>query len=291
MRRFIRFCGWIKYLGLLGLPGLFFDNRIFDFLWLFWLFGLIDILYNFHVFMQCLKQIFGIIIIPFRYGSKMPDTDSYRCRVKYSLPFEGEWTVVNGGVDMASSHSWDIPTQRYAYDFIILNDTSGSFEGDAKSPASYYCYGRDILAAAEGVVAQVGSGQPDSLILGNGQADCSARDIRGNYILIKHAQDEYSLSAHLMPDSIIVKVGETVRRGQKVARCGNSGNSSEPHLHFHLQGGTSFYSSAGLPVEFEGVAMESIEDYSSFDPRPVPSTENLPDKYIVRGHRVFNKIL
>ncbi len=288
MKRFIRFCGKIKYLGFLGLPGLFLDNAVFNFLWLFWLFGFVEIFSNLPVFIQSLKQLWGMLIVPLRFGSRLPNINNYNCKVKYSLPFADNWTVVNGGVDKKFSHSWDIPTQRYAYDFLILDDNGKSCIGDVTKAVNYHCYGKVILAPADGKVIEVGTGCPDSRIFGNGRVDCSARDMRGNYILICHAEGEYSLLAHLQPGSISVSTGETVVRGQLIARCGNSGNSSEPHLHFQLQNGKSFYCSAGLPMEFEGISASPTLNYSAFDPRPVSSGVGLPEKYITRGQSVVN---
>lgn len=288
MKRFITFCGKIKYLGLLGLPSLFFEYRLFNFLWLFWLFGFVEIFNNFPVFLQSLKQLWGMLFVPLRYGSHIPCSNNYRCKVKYSLPFKDSWVVVNGGVDRKFSHSWDIPTQRYAYDFIMLDESGKSCVGDGKKAADYYCYGKEVLAPADGEVIEAGSGCPDSLILGKGQADCSAHDIRGNHILIRHSEGEYSLLAHLQPGSIGVKTGDTVKRGQIIARCGNSGNSSEPHLHFQLQDGTSFFSSAGLPIEFENISSAPMPNYSAYDPRPLPSITGFQGKYIVRGQNLAN---
>lgn len=288
MSRFIRFCGKLKFLGLLGLPGLFLDYKLFDFLWLFWLFGFVEILYNLPVFVQSLKQLWGMLFVPLLYCSRLPNVNNYRCKVKYSMPFSGNWTVVNGSVDKKFSHSWDIPTQRYAYDFLVLDERGESCTGDVTKAAEYYCYGKEILAPANGEVIELGSSSPNSRISGHGQADCSAHDIRGNYILIRHAEGEYSLLAHLQPGSIGIKVGDTVTRGQIIARCGNSGNSSEPHLHFHLQDGTSFFCSAGLPIEFEHISANPASNYSAYDSRPVPSVINWSEKYIARGQTVVN---
>ena len=196
MRCFIRLCGKVKYLGLLGLPGLFLKYRLFDILWLFWLLGLVEIFYNFPVFLQSLRQFWGMIYVPLYYGSHFPNKRNYRCKVQYSLPFAGTWTVVNGGVDKESSHSWGIPAQRYAYDFLILNDDGKSFMGDVTNPAAYHCYNREILSPADGEIIEVGACFPESPILGNGRVDCSAHDLRGNYVLIRHGDHEYSLLAH-----------------------------------------------------------------------------------------------
>jgi len=178
------------------------------------------------ILIQSFKQMWGIIKLEQKYKGKLPDKDSYSCSIKYSLPFQGIWTVVNGGVTQIDSHSWDIPTQRYAYDFIILDKNGKSFNGDETKPESFYCYGKEIFAPADGVVIEVSDWNPDSKITVDRRAACAARDIRGNYILIHHAKDEYSLLAHLKPNSINVSVGQRVNRGEKIALCGNSGNSS-----------------------------------------------------------------
>ncbi len=287
MKRLIRFCDKVQYMGLLGLLGLFFDNKLLNFLWLFWLFGFVGIFYNFSVFRQSLKQIGGMLTAPFRYGFHMPNAENYQCKVQYSLPFQGAWTAVNGGIDKKHSHSWSIQTQRYAYDFVILDEEGHSFSGEDTKLTNYYSYGREILAPADGEVVEIRDKYPDSPLLGRGQADCSARDIRGNYILIRHADKEYGLLAHLKPGSVCVKVGDTVKRGQCIAFCGNSGNTSEPHLHFHLQDDMNFYTSAGLPIEFAGIISLPAPNYSAYDPRPV-STAVSNSKYIFRSLRVSN---
>jgi len=286
MKRFVRICNRIQYLGLLGLPGLLLNNKILSLLWLFWLFGLVGIFYNFPVFLQSLKQVWGMLTVPFRYGLHLPSPENYHSKVQYSLPFEGDWTVINGGIDKTTSHSWGIPTQRYAYDFVVLDKQGQSFSGDGKQLTDYYCYGKKILAPADGEVVEVQDQYPDSLLLGHGKVDCSAKDIRGNYILIRHAENEYGLLAHLKPGSILVKVGDQVKRGQCVALCGNSGNSSEPHLHFQIQDGISFYTSAGLPIEFTDITISPAPNYSRYDRRlTIPSTSS---KYITRGQLVSN---
>ncbi len=288
MKRFVRLCNKIQYLGLLGLLGLIFDNKLLNILWLFWLFGFVGIFYNLPIFLQSLKQLWGMLTIPFRYGSHIPGAENYQCKVNYSLPFQGAWIAVNGGIDKASSHSWGIQTQRYAYDFVILDEAGHSFSDEHIKTTDYYCYGKEILAPADGKVVELQDKYPDSLLLGHSQVDCSSGDIRGNYILIRHAEKEYGLLAHLKPESIGVKVGDTVKRGQCIASCGNSGNTSEPHLHFHLQDGVSFYTSAGLPIEFAGITVQPAPNYSTYDPRPISSSSTLAGKYILRGQSVSN---
>lgn len=164
---------------------------------------------------QSLKQLWGIIVLEYKYHDRLPDIKNYQSINQYSLPFEGKWTVVNGGVTEKLSHSWEIPTQRYAYDFVILDENGKSFCGEETEPSSFYCYGKDILAPADGVVAEIGTGNPDSQITEERTVSCDAEDIRGNYILIEHTGQEYSLLAHLQPDSILVTEGQRVQRGEK----------------------------------------------------------------------------
>lgn len=241
------------------------------------------------VFFQSLKQLWGLVVLEHRYKGNFPDISDYRCDIKYSLPFHGRWVAVNGGAVQETSHSWEVPTQRYAYDFIILDEHGKSCRGDETSPSAFYCYGQDILAPADGKIAEVGNGHPDSVITPERSVSCVAKDIRGNYILIQHSEKEYSVLAHLKPGSIVVSEGDLIRRGEKIAECGNSGNSTEPHLHFHLQAGRSFYSSPGIPVEFEHIVVAPAPNYQCFDDREISEEHrNAYPPYITRGQEVCN---
>lgn len=82
------------------------------------------------------------------------------------------------------------------------------------------------------------------------------KDIRGNYIVIKHSENEYSLICHIKSNSFLVKKGDAVKRYQKLAECGNSGNTTEPYIHFHVQNRKGFVLSAGLPIEFKDIKVE-----------------------------------
>lgn len=239
------------------------------------------------VFLQSLRQIAGVIVADMK-NKPMPDKDNFVPQIKYSLPFHGAWAAVNGGVTKEFSHSWEINSQRYAYDFIILNNDGKSYSGDASIPKNYFCYGKEILAPADGLVVEVRKDCGDSIIMGGGKTDPFIKDIRGNYIVIKHSENEYSCLAHLMPGSITVCVGEHVKRKQQIALCGNSGNTSEPHLHFQIQNGKDFFFSAGLPIHFEKIIAVSQAQYSKYDTRPMP-TETHGDGFISRGQCVTNQ--
>lgn len=182
----------------------------------------------------------------------------YRQKAAYTLPFEGEWLVARGGITPEASHSWELAAQRFAYDFLVADAGGRTHTGDGTCPEDYLAYGRPVLAPADGTVAAVCDGVRDAPRPGTGWLDWRARDFRGNWIVIRHAEGEYSFLAHLVPGSIRVRPGDVVRRGQEVGRCGNSGDSTEPHLHFQLQDDPDFFRAAGLPVAFSACVVDGV---------------------------------
>ena len=288
MNRIVAISGKLKYIGFLGLPMFFSDTLIWKYLWLFWLFAFVEIFAHLSIFVQSLQQLIAIPYIYISHGFRLPDQNNYQPAIRYSLPFSGEWTAVNGGPDKKTSHSWSILTQRYAYDFLILNDIGQSCSGDKTLLLNYYCYSREVLAPADGVVVEAIDNYSDSRTSGNGAVDHAAKDIRGNYIVIRHAAKEYSLIAHLLPQSLKVKAGQQVKRGEPIAQCGNSGNTTEPHIHFQIQDGKSFLASAGLPISFEGIETKPAKNYAKFDPRPIYEQKERDASTIQRGSCVRN---
>lgn len=236
---------------------------------------------------QAVKQILGMMKMAVQYDNKLPDAATGASRIEYRLPFEGAWTVFNGGIDEETSHSWDVWTQRYAYDFVMADAQGATYSGNPRDVQSYYCYGRRVLAPAEGVVVEARDVNPDTPPALDGVVECAGDDIRGNYVLIRHAGSECSCLAHLAPGSIAVRPGDCVERGQLVGLCGSSGNSSEPHLHFHVQAGRSFYTSPGVPVRFSGVRAVLAPAYDKTDSRPQPANPlaSYPP-FLTRGMRV-----
>jgi len=214
--------------------------------------------------LQGLYQLFGNLYALVAHRFRLPSPENYVCKNDYILPFTGKWTVFNGGVTRELSHSWGIAAQRYAYDFLVVEPDGKAFDGEGKKPGDYLCYGKDIIAAADGLVVKVCNRHGDSRVHGGTNVYCDAWDIRGNHIVIDHGGGEYSLTAHVMKDSFTVKAGDKVRQGQAIAKYGNSGNSSEPHIHFQLQTGRSFCLSAGFPVAFSGVTSEESAGYRAW---------------------------
>ena len=205
---------------------------------------------------QGLRQLLGQPLVLVRYRGRLPSPERYEQSTDLRLPFDGKWTAVNGSHEKARSHSWGIYGQRYAYDFVVTDAEGRTHEGDGSRAEQYHCWDRPVLTPAAGVVAEASDGHRDYPKAG-GRIDPLQRDIRGNYVVLDHGDGEYSVLAHLRAGSLLVEAGERVERGQRLGRCGNSGNATEPHLHYHVQDRRSFYTGMGLPVAFSTVEVDA----------------------------------
>ncbi len=149
---------------------------------------------------------------------------------KFSLPFHGTWLTFWGGDTAESNHHHDTQSQKYAFDFIMVNKEVSFFKTDGSSNEDYFSFGLDILAPASGEIIEVVSGLRD-----NKPKELNSFNFIGNYIMIKHDDSTFSVLGHLKQNSTVVKVGQKVKAGDKLAECGNSGYTTDPHLHFHVQ--------------------------------------------------------
>lgn len=168
----------------------------------------------------------------------------YETKAELRLPVDGDWFVYWGGRDIEDNyHAVDVG-QRFAIDLLVMRDGQ-SYSGDPSRLESYHCWGRPILAPAEGVVVRAVDGLPDQAIGASDPADPA-----GNHVVIDFGNDEYGFLAHLRQGSVRVAKGDAVAMGQEIGLCGNSGNSSEPHLHFHMQTSSRLGQGEGLPAQF-----------------------------------------
>jgi hypothetical protein len=178
-------------------------------------------------------------------------------------PFEDAWRVYRGGTTPETSHSWTLIGQRFAYDFV--RDAADGSEPRGDRLTDYPAFGTPILAAASGTVIAVRDDCRDHPRPGRGWIDWRAADPRGNFVLIRHDAGWISLSAHLRAGSIPVRPGQRVRPGEVVGACGNSGHSTEPHLHFQAQDRPSFFFARSLPILFEEALLVPDADGSVED--------------------------
>jgi Peptidase family M23 len=174
----------------------------------------------------------------------------------------GEWMAANGPSNTSAHRRALIPvggsariSQRFAIDWVQLRDDGNTFTGDAKDNKNYRAYGSEVLAVADGTVSEVKDGIPQNVPGEESRAvPMTLETIGGNHIILDLGDGRYAFYAHLQPGSLRVKLGDHVRRGEVLALVGNSGNSTEPHLHFQLCDANSPLGSEGLPY-----ALESFE--------------------------------
>lgn len=214
--------------------------------------GILGVTINPFGLVQSIAQTGGQVLALLRLRGRLPYPDTYRQVNRFSLPFRGRWAVVNGGVEPDTSHSWELIGQRYAYDFVIFDEEGLSYTGDGSKPENYYAFGQEMLAPADGRIAVVRDGVRDypAPRPRSGRIDWLTRDFRGNHVVIDHGHGEFSFLTHLKKGSICVERGQEVQRGQPIGLCGNSGHSTEPHLHFHVQDHPNIFLAASLPVRF-----------------------------------------
>ncbi len=165
------------------------------------------------------------------------------------LPFEGEWFVFWGGRTVDENYHAASKSQRFAYDLVIMKG-GASHSGSGSALSDYYCYGAKVLAAAAGTIVWSCDSLPDQV---PGQMD--SRNPVGNGVVIDHGNGEFSILAHMQPTSLRVKTGDKVKASDILGLCGNSGNTSEPHIHYHLQDGADMSNAEGLPAPFTRVVI------------------------------------
>jgi murein DD-endopeptidase MepM/ murein hydrolase activator NlpD len=179
--------------------------------------------------------------------------------VVISPPLRGsEWLAGNGPSNTSGHRRALIPigggahiAQRFAIDFVQLREDGRTFTGDQKVNKNYRCYGAEALAVGEGIVVAVKDGIPENVPGANSRAvPITLETVGGNHVILDLGNAHFAFYAHLQPGSLRVKLGDKVRRGQVLGLVGNSGNSTEPHLHFHISNANSPLSSEGLPYAF-----------------------------------------
>jgi murein DD-endopeptidase MepM/ murein hydrolase activator NlpD len=171
-------------------------------------------------------------------------------QTELSLPFRGRWLVFWGGDTRELNYHHDTPNQRFAFDLLGVGEDGKTHRGSGKKNEDYYAFGRQVLAPADGKVIEVIEGVRD-----NDPGSMNSYSAVGNCVVIQHREDEVSVLAHFKQSSIKVKVGDTVKGGQVLGLCGNSGNSSEPHLHYHLQHSPIIQDGLGIKCVFQKVVV------------------------------------
>jgi hypothetical protein len=183
-------------------------------------------------------------------------------------PLRGKnWSAGNGPSNTSSHRRIIIPVngqphigQRYAIDWIQLGDDGNSFSGDKHKNSSYHAWDQTVHAVMDGKIVEVKDGIAENVPNSGKLAVAMTSDtVAGNHVVEDLGDGRYAAYAHLRPGTLKVKVGDTVHAGDVIGHLGNSGNSSEPHLHFQVCDAPSFFESEGIPFAIDKFTREDFK--------------------------------
>lgn len=189
--------------------------------------------------------------------------------VEVEAPVTGEWFALNGPADRVPSHGVRLLGQEYAIDLIVDSEDrpASTWWPPMRRNEVFPAFGRPLLAVAGAEVVHVEDGARDHLSRGTYPAlpymfgeglvrqAVGAHRVLGNHVVLDLGGDVYALYAHLRRGSARVRPGDRVVPGQVLGECGNSGNSSEPHLHFQLMDASDPRLAVGVPFTWRGVGV------------------------------------
>ncbi|MCB9515705.1 MAG: peptidoglycan DD-metalloendopeptidase family protein [Candidatus Latescibacteria bacterium] len=201
--------------------------------------GIVDVAVGF----DAAARITGLLLRPAAVAFPSDYLD-YVPKTRLHLPVAGEWFVAWGGRTLEENYHASTRDQRFALDLLVM-DGDATHVDDGAHNSDYFAYGRPVLAPAAGTVVAAVDSVPENA---PGQMDGASP--LGNHVVIDHGNGEFSFLAHLQPRSLRVAPGDRVEPGDTLGLCGNSGHSSEPHLHYHLQNSPRFGDGDGLPAPF-----------------------------------------
>jgi hypothetical protein len=147
------------------------------------------------------------------------------------------------------------PTEAFAIDWVRIDSSGRTFHDDMKDPKNWFGYDADIFAVADGEVVEVVRDLQNSLP-GKNPDGLSLAQIAGNRVIMDIGSGHYAEYDHMAPQSILVKVGDKVKRGEKLGKLGNTGNSDSPHLHFQIMDRPSTLDGYALPFTFDAMELE-----------------------------------
>lgn len=194
----------------------------------------------------------------------------------YIFPLKGNLCICN--LPMNLSQHRKAQFQEFAFDIVGIehyqgNEFSTSYKANPKELIDYSIFRRNVMAIGDGKVIEVGNKFPESK-MNNTQTYSEEfftklskqllpkiglkNTIAGNYIIIEHCSEQFSFYAHLSENSICVKEGDKVKQGDVIAKVGNTGHSTEPHLHFQLIDSKNLFEANCLPIMFKNIPINEM---------------------------------
>ncbi|MGI9115184.1 MAG: M23 family metallopeptidase [Chthoniobacterales bacterium] len=210
------------------------------------------------------------IVAPFQIAQAKP--------VVIGPPLDGKgWVAVNGCCNDDIVHRGSVlsvngrlyDAQRFAIDWMQMDEQGRFVHGDASKVENFTSYGAEVHAVADGtVVSRLDTldDQPPGKL--PEPSSITIETVDGNHVVIDIGGGCFAFYAHLQKDSVKVHVGDTVKKGAVLGKLGNSGNTSAPHLHFHIMNAASVLASDGLPYVFDAFHLAGEIELEMFNAAP-----------------------
>ncbi|OYY03102.1 MAG: hypothetical protein B7Y76_04360, partial [Sphingobacteriia bacterium 35-40-5] len=178
---------------------------------------------------------------------------------KLQFPAKGEWTVIWGGDTKSQNYHVESRAQKNAFDIVMKGPNGKSYKTNGKTNEDYYAFGVELYAPCDATVAVVVDGIQDNI-----PGELNPMYVPGNTVILKTANGEFLFFAHFKYHTIKVKTGDKISRGQLLGQCGNSGSSSEAHIHFHIQNTDNMMNATGIKCYFDDIKINGQlkKDYS-----------------------------
>ncbi|MCP4179686.1 MAG: M23 family metallopeptidase, partial [bacterium] len=151
----------------------------------------------------------------------------YKQPIEIYFPLKGVWQVVSAQEFGITHRRWDNFAQ-FAYDFSLFDRTGNLYKGNPNNLNDYYAFGRSVFAPTDCTVYKVQDGIEDNTVIGKSA-------IHANYVRLDLGSNILCTLVHFKKGSIVVREGQKLKRGDKIAEVGNSGASNYPHLHMQIQ--------------------------------------------------------
>ncbi|MGW4680937.1 M23 family metallopeptidase [Micromonospora taraxaci] len=214
--------------------------------------------------------------------------------VVLELPFRGRWIVENSPARRVPSHGTHAFGASHAIDFVAVRDGRTAPLHDWRTAFTvepvqrFYAFNQPVFAPAGGRVVSAQDGEPDLVarrspfarisyaVTQASRARQGARGLAGNHVIIELDDGgPYLVVAHLRCGTVAVRPGEMVTVGQPLGRCGNSGNSTQPHVHLQVMDHRDPFVAAGVPMLFQHYRVHHRDGTQHFVPRGLPDTDNI----------------
>jgi len=178
------------------------------------------------------------------------------------LPVRGTWVAGHAGASVATNYHNAIKAQKYAIDIMRVDEKGRFYTNDGNELEEVFSFGEPVYSPVDGIVVALVDTLPNSEIT---LAPSDSLNPAGNHVVIEFETDRYVFLAHLEPNTISISKGDTIRAGDFIGTIGNSGNTSWPHLHMHIQDLPTIdnQNATGFPFRFKKMERKRWLTWSS----------------------------